>query len=257
MNPVYFVGAGPGDPELLTLKGQRLLDQAEVIVYAGSLVNPALLTGLKAELHDSSRLELEALVGLMIKAQRQNRRVVRLHTGDPSLFGAIREQMDALDAAGVPWRVVPGVSSMAAAAAALGAELTLPEVAQTVIVTRRAGRTPVPESEGLASLARHQATMLIFLSVGMIEQVVAELRAGGYPADTPAAVVEKASWPEERCLRGTLEDIAVKVRAAGITKTALIAVGRALAESGPRVASRLYDREFSHACRRGRGTDNG
>lgn len=253
MNPVYFVGAGPGDPELLTIRGRRLLDEAELIIHAGSLVNPAILVGLCAELHDSAGLDLEAITALMVAAQRQNRRVVRLHTGDPSLFGAIREQMARLDTEGIPYEVVPGVSSMAAAAAALRVELTLPEVAQTVIITRQAGRTPVPKGERLASLARHQATMLIFLSVGMIEQVVAELVDGGYPADTPVAVVEKASWPEERQLRGTLADIAGQVEAAGITKTALILVGQVLADTSLRAVSKLYDQGFSHGFRAGLG----
>ena len=191
MNPVYFVGAGPGDPELLTLKGRRLLDAAGLIVFAGSLVNPALLTGLSAEVYDSAGLNLEEIVDLMVNAQHLGRRVVRLHTGDPAIFGAIKEQMVALDRHGVPYEVVPGVSSMAAAAAALKSELTLPEVSQTVIITRQAGRTPVPEAENLTSLARHQATMMIFLSAGLIEQVVVDLLAGGYRADTPVAVVER------------------------------------------------------------------
>ena len=249
MNPVYFVGAGPGDPELLTLKGRRLLDAAELIVFAGSLVNPALLTGLSAEVYDSAGLNLEEIVDLMVNAQHLGRRVVRLHTGDPAIFGAIKEQMVALDRHGVPYEVVPGVSSMAAAAAALKSELTLPEVSQTVIITRQAGRTPVPEAENLTSLARHQATMMIFLSAGLIEQVVVDLLAGGYPADTPVAVVERASWPQERVVRGELKDIARKVQEAGITKTAIIAVGKAFAEGELQVASKLYDKAFTHGCR--------
>jgi len=249
MNPVYFVGAGPGDPELLTIKGHRLLTAADLVVFAGSLVNPALLAGIKAESRDSAGLTLEEIVTLLVTAQRQGLRVVRLHTGDPAIFGAIKEQMAALDRAGVPYQVVPGVSSMAAAAAALQSELTLPEVSQTVIITRQAGRTPVPEREGLAQLASHQATMMIFLSVGLIEQVVTELLAGGYPSTTPVAVVEKASWPEERVVRGTLADIATQVREAGITKTALIAVGQVLAEGELQAVSQLYDQGFSHGYR--------
>ncbi len=249
MNPVYFVGAGPGDPELLTLKGRRLLDAADLIIFAGSLVNPTLLAGLAAEVHDSAGLTLEVITGLMVTAQRLNRKVVRLHTGDPAIFGAIKEQMAALDREGVPYEVVPGVSSMAAAAAALNAELTLPEVSQTVIITRQAGRTPVPEKENLASLASHQATMMIFLSAGLIAQVVADLLAGGYPDTTPVAVVEKASWPEERIVRGTLLSIADQVQEAGITKTAIIAVGQAFAEEELQAVSKLYDKGFSHGCR--------
>jgi precorrin-4/cobalt-precorrin-4 C11-methyltransferase len=250
MKPVYFVGAGPGDPELLTLKGRRLLNEADLIIFAGSLVNPRLLTGLAAEIHDSAGLNLEEIVSLMVTAQRQGRRVVRLHTGDPAIFGAIKEQMAALDREDVPYEVVPGVSSMAATAAALKSELTLPEVSQTVIITRQAGRTPVPEKENLASLASHQATMMIFLSAGLIEQVVTDLLAGGYPPATPVAVVEKASWPEERIIRGELTTIAQRMQEAGITKTAIIAVGQAFAETEElQAVSKLYDKGFTHGCR--------
>jgi precorrin-4/cobalt-precorrin-4 C11-methyltransferase len=249
MNPVYFVGAGPGDPELLTLKGRRLLDQADLIIFAGSLVNPALLAGVKAEIHDSAGLTLDEIVALMVAAHGQGRRVVRLHTGDPAIFGAVKEQMAGLDRANIPYEVVPGVSSMAAAAAALKAELTLPELSQTVIITRQAGRTPVPEGEDLASLASHQATMMIFLSVGLIEQVVAELMAGGYPAATPVAVVAKASWPEEQVIRGDLAGISHLVRAAKISKTAIIAVGRVFGQGELQAVSKLYDAEFTHGFR--------
>ncbi len=249
MNPVYFVGAGPGDPELLTLKGRRLLDEAELIIFAGSLVNPALLSGLSADVHDSAGMTLEEICGLMVAAHRHDRKVVRLHTGDPAIFGAIKEQMAELDRQGVPYEVVPGVSSMAATAAALKAELTLPEVSQTVIITRQAGRTPVPEQENLTSLASHQATMMIFLSAGLIEQVVTDLLAGGYPAATPVAVVEKASWPDERIIRGNLSSIGQKVKEAGITKTAIIAVGQVFAEAELQAVSKLYDKGFTHGCR--------
>jgi len=247
--PVYFVGAGPGDPELITVKGRRLLEAADLVVYAGSLVPRALVEGLAAELHDSAPLDLGQIVALMAEGWRAGKRVVRLHTGDPSIYGAIKEQMAALAAQGIPYRLVPGVSSVFAAAAALEAELTLPEVSQTVIITRRAGRTPVPAGEELASLARHQATMLILLSIGMIGQVAAELRQGGYPGDTPVAVVEKVSWPGERIIRGNLDDIAGKVQAAGIAKTAIIAVGRVFAELPPSALSKLYDKNFAHGCR--------
>ncbi len=249
MNPVYFVGAGPGDPDLLTLKGRRLLDQADLIIFAGSLVNPALLTGVRAEIHDSAALTLQEIVALMIDAHRQGRRVVRLHTGDPAIFGAIREQMVKLDSEGIPYEVVPGVSSMAAAAAALKAELTLPELSQTVIITRQAGRTPVPEGENLASLASHQATMMIFLSAGLITQVVTDLLAGGYPASTPVAVVAKASWPEEQIIRGDLASIGQRVKEAGIIKTAIIAVGRVFGHGELQAVSKLYDAEFAHGFR--------
>lgn len=247
-SPVYFVGAGPGDPELLTLKGRRLLDAADLVVYAGSLVNPALLDGIRARCHDSAGLDLTAIMDLLIPACRAGETVVRLHTGDPTMYGAIREQMQELARAQIPAVVVPGVSSVFAAAAALGLELTVPEQTQTVILTRQAGRTPVPESEALPKLAAIGATMCIFLSVGMIQSVVADLLAGGYAATTPVAVVEKASWPDERIVRGTLEDIAARVESAGIRKTAMIVVGPALDERS-QIASRLYAEDFSHGCR--------
>jgi precorrin-4/cobalt-precorrin-4 C11-methyltransferase len=248
-HPIHFIGAGPGDPELITVRGQRLLAEADLIVYTGSLVPTALLHGLQAEIHDSAGLTLDQVIELLAAGWRQGRKVVRLHTGDPAIYGAIGEQLARLAALGIPCRVVPGVSSVTAAAAALAAELTLPEVSQTVIITRRGGRTPVPPLENLAALAAHQATMTILLSAGMIEQVAAELRAGGYPPATPAAVVEKASWPEERIIRGTLADIAARVREAGITRTAIIVVGEVLATGAVPAESRLYDPDFSHGYR--------
>lgn len=246
--PIIFLGAGPGDPELITLKGRRLLDEADVIVYAGSLVNPALLDEVQAEIHDSAGMTLDEVLAVLTAAWQAGKKAVRLHTGDPALYGAIREQMQRLAQEGIPCEVVPGVSSAFAAAAALKAELTVPEITQTVIFTRIGGRTPVPETESLRKLAAVQASLCIFLSVGMIEQVAAELIAGGYPPDSPAAVVEKASWPDERIIRGTLTDIAAKVQAAGIRKTAMILVGAALSDEAT-AASRLYDAEFSHGCR--------
>lgn len=250
--PIIFLGAGPGDPELLTLKGRRLLDEADVIVYAGSLVNPALLDGVKAEVYDSAGMTLAEVLAVLCAAWQEGKKVVRLHTGDPSLYGAIREQMQQLDRAGVDYEVVPGVSSAFAAAAALKAELTVPEVTQTVIFTRIGGRTAVPEREALRNLAAIQASMCIFLSVGKMEQVVAELLAGGYPPDTAAAVVEKASWPEQRLVLGTLADIAAKVRASDIRKTAMILVGAAMSDAET-AASKLYDASFSHGWRHQKG----
>jgi precorrin-4/cobalt-precorrin-4 C11-methyltransferase len=250
---VHFVGAGPGDPELITVKGQRLLREADLVIFTGSLVPRTLLTGLSAELRDSAGMNLDEVFALIAQAWRADKRIVRLHTGDPSIYGAINEQIALLRHHGIPFTVIPGVSSGTASAAALATELTLPEVSQTVIFTRRGGRTPVPAGENLASLAAHQATMMIFLSVGMIDEVVAELRAGGYPADTPVAIVEKVSWPDERQLRGTLATIADQVKAANITKTAIIAVGRVLADGPPPALSKLYDREFSHGYRQGTG----
>lgn len=251
---VHFVGAGPGDPELITVKGQRLLRQADLIIFTGSLVPRALLEGLKAEIRDSADMNLEEVMTLMVDAYHRGKHIVRLHTGDPSIYGAINEQIALLRRDNIPFAVVPGVSSATASAAALKTELTLPEISQTVIITRRGGRTPVPDGEKLSSLASHQATMMIFLSVGMIEEVVAELRSGGYPADTPVAIVEKVSWPEERQLRGTLASIAAQVKDARITKTAIIAVGKVLGEGPPPALSKLYDSTFSHGYRRGSGS---
>jgi precorrin-4/cobalt-precorrin-4 C11-methyltransferase len=249
-NSIYFVGAGPGDPDLLTLKGRRLLDEADVIVYAGSLVNPALLDGLSASLHNSAGLNLDETTALLVDGQQAGKKVVRLHTGDPAIYGAIKEQMIRLDEKEISYEVVPGVTSATASAAALKAELTLPEISQTVIITRQAGRTPVPEKESLQLLASHQATMMIYLSVGMIGTVVSELMAGGYPADTPIAVVEKASWPEERTVSGTLDTIAEQIKEAAITKTAMIVVGEVLAGQ-LKSESKLYDKGFSHEYRKG------
>lgn len=250
MGKVYFIGAGPGDPELLTIKGRDILSGADMVVYAGSLVNPELLRYAKpgAVIHNSAQMDLSEMVDMMATYARLDRTVARLHTGDPSMYGAIAEQMAELDRAGVGYEVVPGVSSVFAGAAALMAELTLPEVSQTVILTRMEGRTPVPGNESLASLAAHRATMVIFLSVNGIDRVVTELKAG-YPEDTPAAVVYKASWPEEKIVRGTLADIAEKVRAEGIDKTALIFVGAAIDRSGMAAYSKLYDKGFSHGYR--------
>ena len=227
---VHFIGAGPGDPELLTLKAQRLIAQADVIIYAGSLVNVGVLAHARpdAEIHSSKGLKLDEQVALMRAAVEKGQTVARLHTGDPSLYGAIAEQMRELDKAGISYDVVPGVGSASAAAAALGLELTVPEETQTVIFTRLAGRTPVPDAEALRLLAAHRSSLVIFLSVGMIEWVVDELYAVGYGAEMPVAVVYRASWPDELIVRGTLADIAAQVQAAGITHQALIVVSPAL-----------------------------
>ncbi len=250
-NPIIFLGAGPGDPELITLKGRRLLDGADVIVYAGSLVNPALLDGVRAEVHDSAGMDLDAIMEVMIPAARAGKKVVRLHTGDPAIYGAIREQMQRLDRESLAYEVVPGVSSALAAAAVLKKELTVPEVSQTVIFTRRAGRTPVPEAESLQQLAAIGGSMCIFLSVSMMEKIVGELRKGGYDEQTPVAVVEKATWPDQQIVRGTLADIAGRMGESGIRKTAMILVGPALAD-GESAASQLYDAGFSHEYREGK-----
>ncbi len=251
---VYFIGAGPGDPELLTLKAKRIIDSADVIIYAGSLVNPAVLADRKADaqVYDSAVCHLDEILDIMITAVRQGQLVARVHTGDPSIYGAIREQIDRLKACDIPYEVIPGVSSFLAAAATLSMEYTLPEVSQTIILTRANGRTPVPEKEGLMQLAKHQASLVIFLSVQQIDQVVRDLLAGGYGSQTPAAVVSRATWPDELVIRGCLADIAERVKAAGIRRHALILVGDFL---GDRYAlSKLYDAGFTHGYRKGKNT---
>jgi precorrin-4/cobalt-precorrin-4 C11-methyltransferase len=247
---VYFIGAGPGDPELITVKGKQIISQAECIIYAGSLVNPDILkyASPEAVIHNSASMHLENIIETMVDAVKEGKTVARLHTGDPSLYGAIREQMRELDTYGIRYEVVPGVSSFSAAAAALNAEYTLPGQSQTLILTRRKGRTPVPDSESLRALAVHNSSLAIFLSVGVIEDVVHELLES-YTPQTPAAVVQKASWPEQKIVTGTLETIAGDVRAAGIVKTALILVGEFLGDDF--IASKLYDKTFSHEYRNG------
>ncbi len=248
MSQVTFVGAGPGDPELITLKGVKAIEAAEVIIYAGSLVNPEILryAPVNAQIHNSASMTLEQVLQVIEAAVSQGHKVARVHTGDPSIYGAIQEQMDALKQKNITYTVIPGVSSFLAAAASLRREYTLPGVSQTIILTRKEGRTPVPERESLAELAKHGATMGIFLSVQDIDQVMAELSTG-YPADTPVAVVYKASWPEEEIVRGSLADIAAKVASAGISKTALILVGGFLGNDYAR--SLLYHPGFSHEFR--------
>lgn len=246
---VVFVGAGPGDPELITVKGQRILREAEVIIYAGSLVNPEVLSWARPEaaIYNSASMTLDEVIGVIETAVQAGKNVVRLHTGDPSIYGAIQEQMDALDKKGISYEIIPGVSSFLAVAAALKQEYTLPDVSQTVIITRLEGRTPVPEKEKLALLASHNATMCIFLSVHMLENVVQELLAGGYIADTPVAVVQKASWPDQKVFRGTLHSISDIIRSAGIDRTAMIVVGQCL--NTEYSLSRLYAPEFAHMFR--------
>ncbi len=246
---VYIVGAGAGDPELITVKGQKLLQKADVIIYAGSLVNPALLGFAKegAEIHDSASMTLPEVIETIEKAVAKDLMVVRLHTGDPSIYGAIQEQMDALKKKDIDFEVVPGVSSFLATAAALKQEYTLPGISQTVIITRNEGRTPVPEREKLRSLAAHQATMCIFLSITMLEDVVKELIEGGYAPDTPIAIVQRASWPEQKIVRATLETIVAEIADKGIDRTAMIVVSRCLGADYE--LSRLYAPEFSHMFR--------
>lgn len=246
---IRFVGAGPGAPDLLTLRGADLLARADCVIYAGSLVNPALLGLTKpgCALFNSAEMTLEQVIAQMEAQEALHHETVRLHTGDPSLYGAIREQMDALDARGIPYDVAPGVSSLSGAAAALQVEYTIPGVNQTVIVTRMAGRTPVPAGQDIASLAAHGAAMVIFLSAGMLDALQAELLRGAYAEGTPAALVYKATWPEERLLRCRLGDLAAVGREAGVRRTALVLVGDFLRQAGER--SRLYDPAFSTGYR--------
>lgn len=248
MTQVYFIGAGPGDPELITVKGLNIIRRADVIIYAGSLVNEAVLAERRsdAEVHNSASMTLEEVLEVTLRGVAAGKLIARVHTGDPSLYGAIQEQIDALAEQGVSYQVVPGVSSFTAAAAALSREFTLPSVSQTVILTRMEGRTPVPEREKLESLASHQTSMCIFLSVQNIDEVVRRL-SQHYPMDTPVAVVQRASWPDQSSVQGTLADIAEKVKAAKIGKTAQILVGRFL--GGEYEKSRLYDKTFSHEYR--------
>ena len=242
---VHFVGAGPGAPDLITLRGAELLKQADVIIYAGSLVNPALLDMARedCEIHNSAKMTLEQVIDVMKQAEAAGKTTVRLHTGDPCVYGAIREQMDALDELGISYDDVPGVSSFCGAAAALRAEYTLPGVSQSVIITRLAGRTPVPDAESLSSMASHGASMAVFLSSGMLGRVQEELLKGAYTEDTPAALVYKATWPEEKTVRCTVGTLAQAGEAHGISKTALVLVGNFL--DSPYEKSKLYDPSFT------------
>lgn len=242
---IYFVGAGSGAPDLITVRGARLLSEADVIVYAGSLVNPALLDYKKdgCEVYNSAKMTLEEVIAVMAPAAKAGKTVVRLHTGDPCVYGAHREQMDELDRLGLEYEVCPGVSSFCGAAAALKAEYTLPNVSQSVILTRMEGRTPVPEKEQIESFAAHGATMVIFLSAGQLERLSERLLAGGYAPDTPAAIVYKATWPDEKVVRTTVADLAEAGAREGITKTALITVGGFLGTEYER--SKLYDPTFT------------
>lgn len=245
---VFFVGAGPGDPELLTLKAARLLRTCLCCVYAGSLVNPAVIELLPpdAAKWDSATMNLEETTAVCREARDRQIDVVRLHSGDPSIYGAINEQMRELDKLGIEYEVIPGVSSFQASAAALKTELTSPEVSQTIILTRTSGRTPLPETQELRKLAASRATFCLFLSIHNIANVIADV-VEFYGTDCPVAVVYRASWPDQKILRGTLDDIAEKVATEKIHRTAMIVIGRALGES--EVVSRLYAKEFSHGYR--------
>ncbi|WP_035294250.1 precorrin-4 C(11)-methyltransferase [Clostridium sp. KNHs214] len=246
---VYFIGAGPGDVDLITVKGRDILTKADVVIYAGSLVNNKHLEFCKesTEIYNSASMNLDEVIDVIKKAEEENKLVVRLHTGEPSIYGAIKEQMDEMDKFNITYKVIPGVSSFAAAASAIKKEFTLPNVSQTVILTRVEGRTPVPEKEDLENLAKIGASMAIFLSVSMIEKVVEKLKKG-YGRNVPIAVIEKASWPDERIVVGTLDDIATKVKEANITRCAQILVGDFIDCEYDK--SKLYDKNFSHMFRK-------
>ena len=243
---VHFVGAGSGAVDLITVRGAKLLAQADVVIYAGSLVNPELLSYTKpgCEIHNSAKMTLEEVIAVICEAERANKTTVRLHTGDSSIYGAVREQFDELDKRQIAYDVCPGVSAFCGAASALKMEYTLPGISQTVIITRMAGRTPVPEREEIAKLASHGSTMVIFLSTGMLEKLSEQLMAGGYAADTPAAIVYKATWPEEESHICTVSTLAQCAKEYNITKTALIIVGDTVAQSGYN-RSELYHPAFT------------
>jgi len=253
---VHIVGAGPGDPELITIKGQKLLSAADVVIYAGSLVNEKLLKFCKpdAEIYNSAQMMLEEILHVINLAEKAGKTTVRLHTGDPSIYGAIQEQMDAMTARGIEFDVTPGVSSFLAAAAALKQEYTLPGITQTVIITRRGGRTPVPDSESLKKLAQHQTTLCIFLSINLLSEIKQDLLSAGFKSSTPVAVVYKASWPgEEKIIRGRLDTIVDLVKGAKIDRTAMIVVGHCLnSKTEPYQKSNLYSPKFSHLFRQAR-----
>ena len=250
---IHIVGAGPGAVDLITVRGQRLLSEADVVIYAGSLVSRELLDWARqdARIYDSATMDLEQVLEVMEQAERDGLTTVRLHTGDPCLYGAIREQMDGLDARGIGYDICPGVSSFCGAAAALGMEYTLPGISQSVVITRMAGRTPVPDRESIGKFAAHGSTMVIFLSAGMTGELSEELMKGGYPGDTPAAIVYKATWPDEKVVRCTVAALKETADREGIHKTALIVVGNTVAQTGYE-RSKLYDPAFTTGFRVGR-----
>ena len=249
---VYFVGAGPGAADLITVRGMRLLQKADVIIYAGSLVNPALLDYAKetCQTYNSATMTLEEVFTVMQEAEKEGKMTVRLHTGEPSIYGAVREQMDLLDEKDIAYESCPGVSACFGAAASLNLEYTLPEVSQSVVITRMEGRTPVPAKEKVAAFASHNATMVLFLSTGLLEKLEGQLIEGGYKEDTPAAIVYKATWPEEESYICTVSTLAETAKAHGITKTAMIIVGDVVTHHAYE-RSKLYDPEFTTEFRQG------
>ncbi|MCM1577810.1 MAG: precorrin-4 C(11)-methyltransferase [Ruminococcus sp.] len=247
---VDFVGAGCGAADLITVRGKRIIENADVIIYAGSLVNPEILGYAKdgCEFYNSAQMTLDEIIAVMEKSERENKKTVRLHSGDPSLYGAVREQFDRLSKLNIPYKVCPGVSSLCGAAAALKAEYTLPGVSQTVIITRPAGRTPVPETESIERLASHGATMVFFLGAGLAAELSEKLISGGYSPETPAAIVYKATWHEEKIFRCNIGSLAKTAAENGITETALITVGNFLGDNYS--LSKLYDENFETGHRK-------
>ncbi|OLC93881.1 MAG: cobalt-precorrin-4 C(11)-methyltransferase, partial [Thaumarchaeota archaeon 13_1_40CM_3_38_6] len=250
MPKVYFVGCGPGDPELLTVKAKKLIQKADVVVYSGSLIPKEIIKLCKkAELHDAAKLVREEIFEILKSGAQKGKLVVRLHDGDPTIYGAIREQTDNLKKVGIEYEIIPGITSFLASAASLGSELTLPGVTQTIIVTRAESRTKVPKREKISELAKHKATMIFYLSVHLISDIVKEAIKGGYPKSTPVAAIYRASWKDEKIITGTLGDIAKKIREEKITRTAIIIIGDIVNPKSYEY-SRLYDKTFTHGFRK-------
>ncbi len=250
MSKVYFVGCGPGDPDLLTIKAKKLIQKADVVVYSGSLIPPEIITLCrKAKLYDAAKLVREEIFDILKTNTRKGKLVIRLHDGDPSIYGAIREQTDNLQKVGIEFEIVPGITSFLASAATLGSELTLPGVTQTIIITRAESRTKVPKHEKISELAKHQATMIFYLSIHLLSDIVKQVIEGGYPKSTPVAAVYRASWKDEKVITGTLKDIVKKVRDEKITRTAIIIIGEVINPKSYEY-SRLYDKTFSHGFRK-------
>lgn len=254
MSKVYFVGCGPGDPDLITIKAKKLLQKADVVVYSGSLIPDKILRMCKkAKLHDASGMIREEIFDILSKSAKKGKTVVRLHDGDPAIYGAIREQTDNLQKEGIAFEVVPGVTSFLASSAALGLQLTLPGITQTIIITRAEKRTKVPKREQISELAKHKSTLIFYLSVHLLSDIVKEAVRGGYPASTPAAVVYRASWPDQKVVTGTLSDIVKKVWAEKITRTAIVIIGDVIQPKSYEY-SKLYDKSFSHGYRKAKNT---
>ena len=254
MSEVFFVGCGPGDPELITVKAKKLIQKADVVVYSGSLIpDPILKLCKKGKLHDAAKLVREEIFDLLYKNAKKDKLVVRLHDGDPSIYGAIKEQIDNLEKKGIKSTVIPGVTAFLASAAALGMQLTLPGVTQTIIVTRGESRTKVPKREKISELAKHKATLIFYLSIQLISKLVTEAIAGGYKKSTPVAVVYRASWPDQKIIKGTLGDITQKIKEEKITRTAIVIISDVI-DPKTYEYSKLYDKKFSHGYRKAKKT---